>query len=618
MSLSVRVLMGSMVALLVASCANIGRPTGGLIDITPPRLVKSTPMPNQTSFNKNKIELEFDEIVLVENASEKVNVSPPQKNVPEITTNGRRVQVLLKDTLHKNTTYTIDFSDAIVDNNEKNPFSNFALSFSTGTVIDSLDVAGTVLNAADLEPVTGISVGLHKLLDDSAFTRLPFVRVTRTDDRGRFRIRNVAAGRYRLYALKDANRDYKFDQPSEDLAYSDSIIVPSFEYYQGLDSVHYRKGKVIKDTVAQVQKKRFLPDHIVLRAFNENFKSQYIDKVERKQRNKLSLTFAAAAKQLPDMRPLNFQSKNWCVLERSATNDTLHYWLRDSLIYQHDTLLIEARYLKTDSLKRLMPQTDTLKFVFHDPKISAKKKKKDDAAKIEKPSLVVDARISPTPDVTDDLLFTMPVPLDSIAYGDLHLEEKKDSLWKPVRFDFRADSLNIRLYRLHCKWTPDREYRLRIDSAAFLGINKLSNPPMKKTFRVKNLEQYGALFLKVNGLSGDAFVELLSESDKPLRKEPVLKGSAEFYYLNPGTYYARLVIDKNSNFKWDTGNYAKKLQPEEVYYYNSTFEIRANWDVEQEWSIQSLPLEEQKPLKLVKNKPKEKKRVLVDQPPVSR
>ncbi|MFZ4455207.1 MAG: Ig-like domain-containing protein [Bacteroidales bacterium] len=591
---------------LAVSCANIGRPTGGLVDVTPPKLIKSTPKQGEANFNKKKIELEFDEIVLVENASDKVTVSPPQLDMPEISTNGRKIIVELKDSLRKNSTYTIDFSDAIVDNNEKNPFNNFALSFSTGSQIDSLEVAGTLLNAADLEPITGMYVGLHKLLDDSAFVKTPFDRVTRSDVYGKFRIRNVAAGRYRIYGLKDANRDFKFDQAGEDIAFSDSIIVPNYTYYQAPDTIRGKK-KGEKDSVIQVKRTRFLPENLILRSFNEKYKAQYLDKYERKQRNKLTLKFATASKDLPTVRPLNFRVKDWSILEHTATNDTLTYWLRDSTIYKQDTLLLEAHYLKTDSLKNLSPQTDTLSFVFHDPKVIVKKKKKDDeATKVEKPSLAVDPKIGPVIDVYDDLVFMMPVPLDSIAFGDIRLEERKDTLWRPVKTTFERDSLNIRQYHIRYKWTPDQEYRLRIDSAAFLGINGLCNNAIKKSFKVKSLEQYSSLFLKVAGFTGNAFVELLNESDKPVRREPVINGTAEFYYATPGSFYARLVVDKNNDFKWDTGNYAKKLQPEEVYYYNSLLELRANWDVEQEWNVTAQPLELQKPKKLVKNKPKDK------------
>lgn len=608
MKIFIKSILTFFVFLFVVSCANIGRPSGGPIDRTPPHLIASTPMQNQTSFKKKKIEIEFDEIVLVENAMDKVTVSPPQKQPPLVTTSGRRVFVELKDSLKANTTYTVDFSDAIVDNNEKNPFNNFALSFSTGKVVDSLEVSGRILNASDLEPITGIYVGLHKLLDDSAFVKRPFDRVTRSDVYGKFSLKNVAPGQYRIYGLKDANRDYKFDQPGEDIAFSQTIIVPTSKVVQAADTVFGNKRKGVKDSIRSVQKREFYPNDILLMAFNENFKSQYLDKSERKQRNKLTLQFAAPAHTLPILRPLNFSSKNWAVLQKNPTNDTLNYWIKDSLVYSRDTLFIEAKYLKTDSLKQLSEQTDTLKFLFKTPKVIAKKKKKGESEVVEIPSLSVDVKAAGELDIYQDIQIDMPMPIDTIFASKIRLEEKKDTVWHELKTPpLLQDSLNILHYSMQYKWVPEKEYRLSIDSAAIYGFNGLCNKPIVKPFKVKSLEVYSGLFLKISGVKGDAFVELLNESDKPLRQEPVINGVAEFYYVMPGTYYIRVVEDHNSNFKWDTGNFEKGLQPEPVFYYQTPLLLRANWDIEQEWNVQSAPIYEQKPLKLVKNKPKEKK-----------
>ena len=216
-----------VLVLSIYSCANMSRPGGGPRDETPPVFVKSTPAPGALNVSKQRVEIEFDEIIQVESPGEKVIVSPPQKDMPEIRALGRKVTVELKDSLLPNTTYTIDFSNSIVDNNEKNPLYSFAYSFSTGPTIDSLQVSGILLNASDLEPVTGMLVGLHSNLDDSAFQKLPLERIASSDELGHFTIRNVAPGKYRLFALKDLNRDYKFDNPSEEIAFFDSIVVPT-------------------------------------------------------------------------------------------------------------------------------------------------------------------------------------------------------------------------------------------------------------------------------------------------------------------------------------------------------------------------------------------------------
>jgi hypothetical protein len=602
--------ISSVLVFIVTSCANIGRPGGGPIDLTPPVLLKSTPEQGATFFKKKKIELEFDEIIQVEKPGEKITVSPPQTNPPEIYTAGKKIIVELKDSLRNNTTYTVDFSDAIVDNNEKNPYPNFALSFSTGGSIDSMEVGGVLLNAEDLEPVTGMYVGLQPDLADSAFRKKSFVKITRSDASGNFTLKNVASGKYRIYALKDANRDYKFDQPGEDIAFLDSVIVPSYKLVEKTDTIWKDKLKHKMDTVRTVKVKQYLPNNLLLRAFNENFKSQYLDKTERKERNHLLITFAAPAKELPRLRPLNFPAKNWARLERSATNDTLNFWIKDSTIYKNDTLRLEASYLHTDSLRRLVPQTDTLTFTFHDIKLapSKKSKKKDENAKVEKSSLQVESKFGGSMDLYGLMDFSLPVPIDSIDEKRFHFEEKKDSLWHTLNTPpFTYDSLNIRKFNLKYKWVPGQEYRLKVDSAAIYGMNGLCNKPFEKSFKVKNVEDYSGFFINVVGVTDSAFVELLNESDKMVRREPVIKGVAEFFYVNPGTYYARLILDKNKNGKWDTGNFGQKLQPEQVYYHPGKFQLRTNWDVEEQgWNPLALPLDKQKPRKLVKNKPKEK------------
>ena len=187
-----------LVCAVLFSCANMSRPTGGPKDETPPVYIKSNPLPNECNFNNKRIEIEFDEIVQVDKPSEKVIISPPQLSMPKIQAQGRKVRVELQDSLLPNTTYTIDFGDAIVDNNEKNALQGFSISFSTGAERDSLQVSGILLNAADLEPITGMMVGLYSNLDDSAFTTLPLERVTTSDARGHFVIRNLKPIPYRI------------------------------------------------------------------------------------------------------------------------------------------------------------------------------------------------------------------------------------------------------------------------------------------------------------------------------------------------------------------------------------------------------------------------------------
>ena len=206
--------------LLLHSCARMGQPDGGWYDETPPKVVGANPDDHATNVHRKHIYINFDEFITIDNPTENVVVSPPQLEAPEIKGQGKRISVERMDSLKPNTTYTIDFSNAISDNNEGNPLGNYTYSFSTGDHIDTLEVAGYVLEADNLEPVKGILVGLYSNMEDSAFQKTPMMRVSRTDSRGHFIIRGVAPGSYRIYALKDADGDYRYAQKSEMIAFN--------------------------------------------------------------------------------------------------------------------------------------------------------------------------------------------------------------------------------------------------------------------------------------------------------------------------------------------------------------------------------------------------------------
>ena len=288
------------------ACASTGMPDGGPYDETPPKFVRATPEPNATNNKRKKISIEFDEYIKLDKASEKVIISPPQNEAPEVKVSGHRVLVEFFDTLRENTTYTIDFGDAIVDNNEDNPLGNFAYAFSTGEHIDTMEVSGTVLSADNLEPVKGIQVGLHKNLEDSAFVKLPFDRISRTDSRGHFTIRGVAPGKYRIYALMDGNQNYLFDSKTEAVAFLDSLVVPDMRPDVRQDTVWNELDTLAYDTIYEVHYTRFLPDNLILRSFKEENPMQYLVKSEREQLNRFSLYFSAKADTLPTIKGLDF------------------------------------------------------------------------------------------------------------------------------------------------------------------------------------------------------------------------------------------------------------------------------------------------------------------------
>jgi len=596
-----------VLTLAMYSCANMGNPKGGPIDETPPKFVGSTPGIGALNNNKQKIVLEFDEFIKIEKASEKVIVSPPQVQAPEIKQSGKKVTVNLLDSLKSNRTYTIDFSDAIVDNNEGNPLGNFTYTFSTGMAIDTLEVSGYVLDASNLEPVKGILVGLHSNLADSAFTKLPFDRVSRTDSRGHFIIRGIASGTYRIYGLQDANQNFAFDQKSEVVAVSTTPISPHFEFRTKQDTIW--KDSIKVDTIKTRQYTHYLPDNIVLRSFKENAKSQYLIKSERLTPHKFSFYFAAPASGLPKIKGLNFDEKNAFIIEKSLKNDSINYWIKDSLVYKKDTLNMTLGYLYTDTLGKLVPKTDTLNLAVKKVKGATVAPKKKKAGEPEPTKfLQMKSSASSTMDVYSNIRLEFEEPIARYDSTAIHLKQKVDSLWKDASFIFRQDTLHPLKYELLADWEPGKEYTFSVDSTAFHGLYGLSTNKLESKFKVRSLDEYATLYMNVSGVDSTAFAELLDAQDKVVRRVKLVDHKASFYFLNPGKYYVRLINDTNGNGVWDTGDFQKGIQPEEVFYYQQELELKALWDVEQDWNVRAVSLEKQKLDILKKQKPDEDKK----------
>lgn len=615
-----------MLVIIGYSCASMGTPDGGPYDEMPPKFVGSTPRIYAVNAKNQKLELEFDEFIKLEKASEKVVVSPPQLDQPEIKVLGKKVVVELIDTLKDSTTYTIDFSDAIVDNNEGNPMGHFTYSFSTGSSIDTMEVSGTVLNAADLEPIKGIQVGLHKNLNDSAFTKLPFDRVSRTDSRGHFSIRGVAPGKYRIYALLDGNQNYLFDSKTEAIAFSDSIIIPSMMSATRQDTIW--KDTLTIDTIKTIGYTRFMPDDIILRVFKEENTRQYFSRGQRDKENHFILKFSAKADTLPTLTGLNFDATDAFIVEPNAGNDSICYWIKDSLVYQMDTLQLKMDYLYTDSLNQLVPKTDTIYLANKLTRAQKEKLAKKEAEEKEKerkkkerkgekvgpeptPFLNMKVDAPSTFDINKNIVLSFEEPVVRMDTSAIHVNVKVDTLWVKTPFLLVADSVVPRQYEILASWEPEKEYQLQIDSAAITGLYGLQTNKVEQTLKVKKLDEYGTLLLNLPGVEQTCIVELLDSSGKVLRQQAVTpEGTADFYYLAPNTkYYIRMFDDRNGNKVWDTGVFETGIQPEEVYYFPKVWEMKANFEFEETWDVHAVPIDKQKLDEIKKQKPEETKKV---------
>lgn len=615
--------------LLAVGCARMGQPDGGWYDDDPPRVIASTPKDQETGVTSQKVTIYFNEYIKLADATQKVIVSPPQLEMPEIKGAGKKIIVELKDSLKPNTTYTVDFSDAISDNNEDNPMGNYTFTFSTGEQIDTFEVAGYVLDASNLEPVKGILVGLYDNLSDSAFKTKPLLRVSRTNGSGHFVIKGVAPGEYRVYALQDMDGNYVFNQKSEMMAYTHQIFKPSAAPDVRQDTI-WRDSLHI-DNIQQVKYTHFYPDDIILLAFQEVMTDRYLLKQpERTEANRFTIYFSYGNPQLPQIKGLNFNAEDAFILEASAKKDTLTYWLKDTTLVNQDTLRMELSYLMTDSAGVLYTQVDTVDVLAktsYEKRQKERKKAKEEwtkqQEKLKKRGEPYDSIMPVDPlrviyhvtqqmDPDNRVTFEMPTPLAQCDTAAIHLYTKIDSLWYRTPFEFNRKDSTLRTYEFIAEWQPDTEYSLEIDSAAFVDIYGYASETYKQGIKVRSMDEYATLLFQLSGVSDSTvIVELLDKSDKPINTVRAdQNGSVEFFYLKPSIYYARAFIDRNDNGKWDTGNFDQDLQPEDMYYYPRSIECKAKFDITLSWNLTGTLRTQQKPSEITKQKPDKERQKL--------
>ena len=618
---------------LVAACARMGNPDGGWYDETPPRVVGASPTEKATGVKTRKLHIRFNEFIKIENATENVVVSPPQLETPDIKAGGKSIDIELKDSLKANTTYTVDFSDAITDNNEGNPLGNYTYSFSTGEHIDTMEVSGWVLAAENLEPVKGILVGLYANLADSAFRTQPMLRVAKTDGRGHFVIRGIAPGKYRVYALQDVDGDYHLTQKGEQMAFNREIIVPSSKPDVRQDTLWRDSLRI--DSISRVSYTHFLPDNITLRAFTHIQTDRFFTKAERTLPECFSLVFTAGSNELPQLRGLNFNNAERAfIVMPTAKKDTITYWIKDSALINQDTLRMQMQYWSTDTTGQLRMKQDTIEVLAKTPyakrlkekqkKAEEWKKAQDKAQKKGEPfetemrpeALKVEVKVNNSIAPDENVRIELPTPLQSLDSTKVHLYSKRDTLWYEARYRLRVrewgDSLapvgtnllHKRWLELQAEWKPGVEYSFELDSLALTDIYGTTSGKIKQGFKVREDKEFATLAVSLTALTdSNVVVQLLNGQDAVVKQTRALAGTANFNYLQPATYYLRLFVDRNGNGRWDTGDFYRGEEPETVYYFPEEIECKANWDATRTWNPTAKPLNEQKPGKITKQKP---------------
>ena len=565
-------------------CASQGYPEGGPKDETPPQMVSSEPPMDAMNFDGDEIVIEFNELVVLEKAIQKIVVSPPLNEQPSFTGRGNEVTVKFNEELQPATTYTIDFADAIRDNNEGNPIEGFTFSFSTGETKDSLRISGHLLEAETHKPVEGALVMAHSNHADSAFTNMVPPRVAKTNENGRFSIKNLAEGDYRIFALEDANRNYRFDLWNERIAFHPELVEPHYEWRERTDSLF--KDSVTLDTVMVYDELVYLPDSLQLFLFQEEDDRQFLEDDNRAERHRMDFIFNRPLRQKLGVELVEPEPENddWFIYERSAKHDSVMIWLNDSSLISRDSLRVEATYQVRDSLNELVMQRDTLMMVSR-----STDRDKSDEAEEKIPSVTpLPVRMkSGTQDIRGSTRLNFPVPVDRINREGMEVAQLVDTVYQPVKFELEQDTVRIRQYEILHEREPGKEYRVTIDSAAIRDVYGRPNNEVSSKFSIKEEDNYGTLYINLETFKDNALLQVLDTKDKVIRKGKVPDGGKlAFRYVNPGSYFLRLLYDKNDNGEWDTGDFSEDLQPEKVHYYPDTIDVRANWDQVVPWDME--------------------------------
>ena len=593
-------------AFLVQRCANAVAPTGGPKDEIPPRVVETVPENHCTGFIGKKIEITFDEYITLENANQNVLISPPLSEKPDIKLHNKTVVIKFKETLASNITYTINFGTAIKDLHEGNQFKDYVYSFSTGDHIDTLAIAGKVLNASDKKPVEDAYVSLYAA-DRDNLDSLPMITVpnyiTKTDKDGNFKLAGLADKKYLVFALKDVNSNLYFDQPNEEVAFLDTLVEASYPWSppkpQPVDTLlindstlTMQADSILMDTVlvtptdslsmdsiltAETDSLVAPKDTIPQRAFNQNSLNLTLYMFTEVDSTQMLLE-----KKLIEEGLLRFvfrhPAKNAVVMTHEMLPDTFNLVTMHSAEY--DTVWWYFTPNVKDSLWVQVKQ-DTI--INDSTRYSLKFKEKN--AKYKKPSMlkvtnntIIQGGLKPD----EDFILKFSEPIVEYRMKDSALF-KRDTLVSYGGLDFeRADEYGLK-YRLKYPIAADTNYHIEIPDSVFFGIRGRTHEAIKADFHIVKDDEYGNIYITVVPPESlkQVVVQLTDENGKVLKTQIIdKKQEVMFEHLAPAKYKLRAILDADGNGKWSTGNYHRRTLPETVIEYKDSLELRAGWDID--------------------------------------
>jgi hypothetical protein len=588
-------------------CAKVGSPTGGPKDEKPPEVTESKPLNKEKNWLSEEIEITFDEFIALKNLNDELIISPPLKEKPITRMRNKTLVIDLNEKLRDSTTYTLNFGNAIADNNEGNVLPDYELVFSTGPGMDSLSLTGVAVNAFNLSPEKEkVAVMLFDNLCDSApYKELPLY-FSRTSPEGKFAINNIRPDTFRLFALKDVNNNLKFDVPDEMIAYSDTTIIISpgrvrkinfvkdSSLFKPKSKTPGKKTEVPSDSVAHDTLKKAGRELYAITTslflFTEEDMRQNIMSKEREQRELLTFAFSRPLFDSIRIIPLDFTADRWYLQDISMNKDTVRFWITDTTLIKRDTLSLAVVYTTIDSVKNFTTKTDTVMLRFREKaaKSAMGRKMKDKEPGEDKNFLPLAVNLRPRSviDLNLALRFTSPRPVDSFDIGKFSLTRFEDSLQFPQKIVLIKEPSALYSVRFAVAWMENTSYKLFVEPGAVSDIYGKTNDTVEIAFQTQKSDYYGKIILSPESRAFPLIIQLLDEKETKISEKYLNEnGSVTFDYLAPKKYRLKAIADVNKNKKWDSGNYLGRVQPEKVHYYPGALDVRSNWDLDITWNL---------------------------------
>ena len=570
---------------LLCRCANVVSPTGGPKDEKPPVVLEATPSNNSTNFTGKTIHLTFDEFVTLNNPSNNVLISPPLNKKPTYRTSGKTLIIRFEEPLNPNTTYSINFGDAIKDLHEGNVFKGYVYNFSTGETIDSLSLKGKVTSASALTPMEGFLVGLYTDDNDTiTLDSLPYrVKpnyITTTDKEGVFEFSGLADNEYLIFALKDNNSNLIYDLPNEEIAFCSDMVRPYFIERQivkkAVADTIQNDSIVVNDSIFEIKKTDY-PSYELF-SFVQEDSIQKVFKKELVEEGLLRFVFRYPATHV-DITALESLPDTFNIMPvYSARQDTVLWYFtpcKDSLwIAINDGVNI----------------SDTTHYSLKPRETATRRRRQQEETKVKRLNVknnLKGNKLKPE----HQLILTFNDPIVSVNMPDTTVFiENSDTVYQKLPIE-KLDEYGLK-YLINKELKPENKYKCIIPDSVFFGLRGYTNDTVKLSFSIQEESAFGNIFLTVEVPANvpQVIVELTTENGKTVEKQIITKTEElSFEYLDPGKYKLKATIDLDANGEWSPGNFIKRLQPEKIVFYKGTLEVRANWDIDldEPWKIEN-------------------------------